>query len=70
MDELVWTTDKPTKEGWYWLKTDTVKGVVAVITGGGKNDRCRLWIVLHGHPVRISDVDGEWAGPLEEPRAG
>jgi len=72
MSDLTWTTDKPTKPGWYWYRENNRLCVWYVRVGDGK--RTELWVY---QPHRISDghgiqlfyfKGGEWAGPIKEPK--
>jgi len=59
---MTWTTDKPTKPGWYWLAKYTVTPMVVLFDGEWA--RGPFW------DARIEKIkDGEWAGPLEPPEA-
>ena len=70
MSEAGWTSNAPTKEGWYWwrnLLTDNAPEVWAIVDHGdglevvGPFDETALgeW---------VSDMGGEWLGPLEVPQ--
>ena len=70
MTEAGWTSKAPTKEGWYWwrnLLTDNAPEVWAIVDHGdglevvGPFDETALgeW---------VSDMGGEWYGPLEVPK--
>ena len=69
--ELNWTTEPPTKLGWYWFRfgpiDEPVMFCIFVRAGmqGGE-----LW-VRHALPLisekPVSDYDGQWAGPLTPP---
>ena len=64
-----WTTEPPTKSGWYWLQTDFIpKCVVKVIAYYG--EPCLNYDAPMGYAyVRVSTVgpNATWAGPIEEP---
>ena len=64
-----WTTEKPTKPGWYWrrLSSDGHAHLVEVTREGSG--------VVQTHPPaqlveagRSVDTSGEWAGPVEMPQ--
>ena len=71
MSNLEWTTEQPTKPGWYWFRFGPIHEpamfciFVRVGIQGGE-----LW-VRHVLPLiaekPASDYDGEWAGPLIPP---
>jgi hypothetical protein len=68
---LSWTTEKPSKPGWYWFRFGPIDEPVMFCifvragTRGGE-----LW-VRHVLPLisekPVSYYDGQWAGPLEPP---
>lgn len=77
MSELVSTTDRPTKQGWYWFEGVSVcemgpellekrvpLGIVHVI---GDDDDLTVH-TFHWHAGTIEEFSGKWAGPLEPPR--
>ena len=55
---LRWTKEKPTKEGWYWLKEEGRHAVVKMTAGG---------MISEPYVRHVNEVDGEWAGPIPEP---
>lgn len=72
---LVWTTETPTREGYYWLRSDKndFPEVVRISVDYGENDT--PFVVQSGHPANtgvqyLRDFKGvgcQWAGPLEVP---
>lgn len=64
---MTWTTDKPTKMGWYWWREKYV---------GGKNPKYLVRVLevenidgvlgIRGYN-KIRLMHGHWAGPLEPP---
>jgi len=59
-----WTTEKPTKPGWYWFE-DALTPLRIVHLRQGEDD-------LHVEGALISRVlfwCGKWAGPIEPPTA-
>ena len=64
---MIWTTDKPTVPGWYWLR--------APKHGWGD---CILWVEDHGDGFcidvgsgdieTVDEIDGQWVGPLDPPK--
>ena len=65
---MIWTTKKPTKPGWYWYRgecdRDTVK-VLHYIDDDGDGP-----YLATSEDVALSDLDGEWAGPVEPSLSG
>jgi len=63
-----WTTDKPTKPGWYWYRGEcdghTVK-VIHFIDDDGDGP-----YLATSDDVALNDLGGEWAGPVEPPLQG
>ena len=65
-DVMIWTTDKPTKPGWYWWRTQgTEASVVRII----HTDEGGLIIQFEtGHCTHLHTVRGEWSStPVPEP---
>ena len=71
---MTWTTEKPSKPGWYWwrdlsaLEATASCMVVYVYEGIGDKFGPMLFVQRDGsygdiRPVR--DVKGEWQGPIE-----
>jgi len=66
-----WTTDKPTKPGWYWYKGEDhdmfhADGI-AIVEVIKEED----WLVCrHSNSDNewIEDSQAQWAGPLEMPK--
>jgi hypothetical protein len=66
MSDPEWTTENPSKPGWYWyrLRTqDTNPAMAHVCEFGGHLNA--VW--SNGKSVYVRDIPGEWAGPLEPP---
>jgi len=63
-NSLIWTKEKPVKAGWYWLRGLDEVSIVQVRMGG------ELYVVPSGwdDTYALRNVDGEWAGPIPEPR--
>lgn len=65
---MTWTTDMPTKPGWYWWRRSDEEHaalisnakVIEVFEYGVDN-------TLYSTYGFVSQLDGEWAGPLEPP---
>lgn len=62
MERLIWTTDQPTKPGWYWQRRPHFKGEGAHIVQV-RNYVGKLCIMNW----EIPNKDVEWAGPIPEP---
>ena len=63
-EKLKWTKDKPTKEGYYWLKEDKTESEIVLIQE--LFDGLWIWI-QRDEDVYALPEDAEWAGPIEEP---
>lgn len=69
---LTWTTDKPTKPGWYWLKwpddDDTGKNITLTKV---RFEFGKLEVYTIGNdevdPLSEFGDSYQWAGPLEPP---
>ena len=65
---MIWTTEKPTKPGWYWYRSEcdghTVK-VIHYIDDDGDGP-----YLATSEDLALNDLDGEWAGPVEPPLLG
>jgi hypothetical protein len=60
-----WTTDKPTKSGWYWWRQDRVAKMCRVWEWWDKKE---LYVRFEGaDSIPVIALEGEWAGPLEPP---
>jgi hypothetical protein len=65
MSDLIWTTKKPTKTGWYWYRGE----------GDGQTEKVLHFIDDDGDgpylatsdDLALTDLAGEWAGPVEPP---
>lgn len=76
MSALTWTTELPTKPGWYWFEGVSVCEIgpellekqvpLQVVRVIGDDDLAVR--VDHGYAGAIEDFSGQWAGPLEPPR--
>lgn len=58
--ELAWTTDPPTKHGWYWWRGNDESGKILIRVVGVNAD-------LYCTNGFANEMGGEWAGPLEPP---
>ena len=62
-----WTTEKPTKPGWYWWRHSTMARVQMarvdeMLAVSCMNELCSICEADH-----VDECDGQWAGPLEPP---
>ena len=66
---MEWTSDKPTKEGWYWLRGVEKRVVMIVqIMLVGQGNRERLYVVYEGEMEGLDSFSGEWSSePITEP---
>lgn len=70
MNQLTWTTDKPTMPGWYWgaFDVDTWHYMVLI---AGSLPFFEIMAVFEGANVVTKDVNAPkfkfWAGPIPEP---
>ena len=71
---MTWTTEKPTKPGWYWwrqLPTDTEFQIVRVRVDdmGLQSDDGKSLIALNDKFYElVENMPGEWAALLEPPK--
>jgi hypothetical protein len=68
MSDLIWTTKKPAKTGWYWYHGECDGNAVKVlhyIDDDGEGP-----YLATSEDVTLNDLDGEWAGPVEPPLSG
>lgn len=62
-----WSTEKPTRPGWYWWRQPYCQDVIVEITLGGAKNGKRLYVVTDGDTGELASFSGEWAGPIPEP---
>jgi hypothetical protein len=64
MNEPTWTTELPSKSGWYWQDEDGHRFIVFVDV-----DRRIVYdFSRHGWPLRAEKAWGcKWSGPIEPP---
>jgi hypothetical protein len=61
-----WTSEKPTVAGYYWLRLwkEALFDVEMVLT----SDDCTTFTPWGSdYDYKVSEVDGQWSGPLEPP---
>ena len=65
---VIWTTETPTKEGWYWFSEPdgSDERIVSVYHQGLDGNKP---LTASGENFALFDLNGHrWAGPLERPR--
>jgi hypothetical protein len=66
---MTWTTDKPTKQGWYWYREMPTSPAHPVKVFGPK--LFYVWpmddLAKDNETKDIGDCHGEFAGPMEPP---
>jgi hypothetical protein len=67
--QLKWTTEKPTKEGWYWMNQGVDSTKVMKIK---KDSRGHLFLDGAVYRAYLLEMGGltKWAGPIKEPQEG
>ena len=63
--QLAWTTQRPTKIGWYWYRhgsDEEPTKVLHFIDDDGDGP-----YIATSDDVALNDLAGEWAGPVEPP---
>jgi hypothetical protein len=66
---MTWTTEKPSKPGWYWWRKVGHKPEMLRVSGGYSNMIVSVMLSTRvmSRPIE-NDDEGEWAGPLEAPK--
>ncbi len=73
---LMWTQQKPTTAGWYWMLSPGKRSSLPTIVQIVFDRETRRWLALipashypktSGTQVDLQSVDALWAGPLEVP---
>lgn len=70
----VWTTDMPTREGYYWMRGSKRDEVTVVKVRIDHSEPTLPFVVQAGHPADtgvqyLRDYRGcQWAGPIDPPR--
>jgi hypothetical protein len=59
-----WTTDQPTKEGWYWLHLDNMQEQILIVYVINAERMVSVGTETESKP---SLQKGLWYGPLEPP---
>ncbi len=68
-----WTIQKPSRDGWYWIRNAASEGWETMV----EPQVVHVYGFADGQPTvtlpseemcsDLSDIDAEWAGPLEVP---
>ena len=70
---MTWTTDKPMREGWYWIRHSAVPGWEPlaephiVFVYGFEDGTPTVTLPSEELCSDLSTVTGQWCGPLEPP---
>jgi CheY-like chemotaxis protein len=71
MSNLIWTTEKPTKPGWYWYRSQRDRVQIIELIDGNKELRTiAVSPGMYSHQETHRAPDGpeaEWAGPIDPP---
>lgn len=69
---MEWTTEKPSKPGWYWNRLEKSSAECLVQVGNRENPFAMKGLWVLSHPSRYFTVDeygGEWSSePIPEPK--
>ena len=71
---MTWTIHTPTRDGWYWIRNaasegwETMVEPQVVYVYGFADGTPTVTLPCEEMCSDLSDVDAEWAGPLEVPR--
>ena len=68
LEGLRWTTEKPTKAGWYWWR-DPILSVVPeeMVFINRQMDMRRMELMFETEQYDFADTGGEWSGPIPLP---
>ena len=69
-NSLTWTTEQPTKPGWYWWRDSEASEAQVVRVCVADDDVLGLRAETVNWDCLVCECDGEWAGPIEEPKEG
>lgn len=67
---LYWTTEKPTREGWYWIRHPELSARVVKVHFTGPNINGRAYMThdyMHHGWCTGKEIIFEYAGPVPEP---
>ena len=62
---MKWTSEKPTKPGWYWYRGET--DLNELIIWVSSDLRVVYPASLNFKSFAVDEVPGQWAGPIEPP---
>jgi len=61
--EMIWTTEKPTKPGWYWYrKNEQEKSLLKLGVYTFSDQMKAIW--PSGRSESVISMSGEWSGPV------
>ena len=64
---MIWTTEQPTKPGWYWYrKSEQEKNLLKLGVYAFSDQMKAIW--PSGRSESVISMPGEWSGPVEVPR--
>ena len=61
---MIWTTEKPTKPGWYWWRGPMWGKEITRVLEVDSDDAGAFYVRREYY---VNDLTGHWAGPLEPP---
>jgi hypothetical protein len=62
-----WTTGKPTQSGYYWYREPELETTVVRVLKFDEHEEPYVWFPGEEVDHRLSDCNGAWYGPLEQP---
>lgn len=74
MGDLTWTIQRPTRDVWYWIRNvasdgwETIAGLHVVQVYGCAEGSPSVMFPSDELCSDLSEIDAQWAGPLEVPR--
>ena len=68
---MTWTPNKPTVPGWYWWRSIDPPATVipALVFKRDNDDILRVIFWANVQEYLVSNIGGEWSGPLEPPHS-
>jgi hypothetical protein len=63
---LTWTSEKPTKSGWYWYRAQQLVYIAQIVLIE-EQPNAELLMCIVGMDEKVPIPNGHWAGPLEAP---
>lgn len=70
---LIWTTKRPTRQGWYWFQVtedspnNMARDFEAIVQVGGDEDSNTLGVRIGQINFAVRDMGGRFAGPIPPP---